>query len=79
MAWESWIQEQAGSILQKAADAKFTQPYEIDRLRLQALGQLGPYTEGEPQGTAQAGALGMSNGALLLIGVGLLAVLMLRD
>lgn len=80
-SWETWIQDQAGSLLQKAADAKFTQPYEIDRLRLQALGDLGTYTEGQPNTVPanQAGAFGLSNGALLLIGGGVLLFLMTRD
>ena len=81
MNWETWFQNVAGSVIDKAAQAKYVQPYEIDRLRLQALGDLGTYTEGQagtmPAG--QAGAFGLSNGALLLIGAAFVAVLMLRD
>jgi hypothetical protein len=80
MSWESWFQDVAGSVIGKAADAKYTQPYEIDKLRIQALGDLGYYTEGQA-GTKSApvGVLGMSQGTVLLIGAVVLGVLMLRD
>lgn len=80
MSWESWFQDVAGSVINKAADAKYTQPYEIDKLRIQALGDLGYYTEGQAGATsAPTGVLGMSQGTLLLVGGVILAVLMLRD
>ena len=77
--WEQWIQTVAGGVISVASAAKFTQPYEIDKLRLQALGSLGVYTEGQPQAVAPAGLFGMSQGALLLIGVAVVAVFALRD
>lgn len=80
MAWEDWFQDVAGSVVKSAADAKFTQPYEIQKLQLQALGQLGMYNEGKPQAVASPGLLGMSQGAtVLLIAGALLAVYMLKD
>lgn len=82
MSWEQWVQDVAGSVIDKAAEAKFTQPYEIDRLRLQALGDLGTYTEGQAgvKPAAQAGTIGgMNSGTVLLIVAAVLAVLMLKD
>lgn len=78
MTWESWFQDVAGSVINKAAEAKWRQPYEIDRLRLEALGSLGTYTEGQPMQNAQTRG-GMSDGTILLIGAAVVAVLMLRD
>lgn len=84
MSWETWIQDQGANLLNKAAEAKFVQPYEIDKLRIQALGELGLYQEGQA-GAAGAvqqrpGLFGLSQQAtVLLIGGGLLAFLMTRD
>jgi hypothetical protein len=78
MDWSTWFQNVAGSVIDKAATAKYQQPYEIDRLRLQALGEGGFYTEGQPGARAPVG--GMNPGTLLLIGGGLLvAFLVLKD
>lgn len=77
--WEEWFQNVAGGVIKDASAAKFTQPYEIQRLQLQALGELGPYTEGRPQTVAPAGLFGMSQGTVLLIGAVLVAVFVLRD
>jgi hypothetical protein len=78
MDWSTWFQDVAGSVIDKAATAKYQQPYEIDRLRLQALGQNGYYTEGQPGARAATG--GMNPGTLLLIGGGLLvAFLVMKD
>lgn len=80
-SWESWFQGVAGSVIDKAAAAKYTQPYEIDRLRLEALGETGYYTEGQAASTAQnAGLFGMGQGGtVLLIGGVLLAFVLLKD
>lgn len=78
MNWETWFQDVAGSVINKAADAKFSQPYEIDRMRLQALGETGYYTEG--QAMAKGGAIGGISPTVLLIGGAVLvAVLLLKD
>lgn len=81
MSWEQWFQDVGSSVINKAAEAKFVQPYEIDKLRLQALGELGIYSEGQPQQPARGGGLfGLSEGGtLLLIGAGLVAVMMAGD
>lgn len=80
MAWEEWFQNVAGSVIKDASAAKFTQPYEVQKLRLQALGELGLYNEGTPQTVAQPGMFGMSQGMVLLLGLGaVLAVFALKD
>lgn len=83
MSWEQWFQDVSGSVINKAAEAKFVQPYEIDKLRIQALGELGLYAEGQPgTGAVQQrpGLFGLSQQAtVLLIGGGLLAFLMMKD
>ncbi len=77
-SWESWFQGVAGSVIDKAASAKFTQPYEIDKLRLQALGDAGYYTEGQA-GALRAPASGIQPVHLLLIGGAVLAFVLLKD
>lgn len=77
MDWSTWLQGIGTSVIGAAADAKYRQPYEIQKLQLQQLGQLGPYTEGQPMG---GGAMGGINPAWLLIGGALLvAVLIIKD
>lgn len=75
--WADWFQGVAGSVIGKAADAQYVKPYDVQSLRLQALGNGGYYTEGMP-GTRLTGT-GLSSGTLLLIGAALVAVLVLKD
>jgi hypothetical protein len=78
--WESWIQGVAGKVIGSAADAKYSQPYEIQRLRLQALGDMGYYAEGQPGTIAKTGTVaGIPTGTLLLIGAAVVAVMLLKD
>ncbi len=78
-SWESWIQGVGSKIIGSAADAKYSQPYEIQRLRLQALGDMGYYSEGQP-GMIRPGMVGgMSSGTLLLIGGAVLVFMLMRD
>lgn len=76
--WGSWLQNVGGSVVNKIADAKYVQPYEIQKLRLQALGEAGYYDEGQPGTAAAQRPLGLSSGALL-IGGALLLFLLLKD
>lgn len=69
--WEEWVQNVAGSVIKDASQAKFTQPYELQKLRLTALGELGYYNEGQPQPAVATGLFGMSQGAVLLLGLSL--------
>ena len=77
-SWSSWFQNVAGGVIGKAADATYVRPYNIQELRLQALGSEGYYTEGKAGTSAAAG--GMSTTTLMLLGGGLLlAVFLLKD
>lgn len=78
--WEEWFQKVGAQVIGDASAAKFTQPYELQKLRYQALGELGLYTEGQPQQVAPASLFGMSQGAVLLLGLGLVvAFVALKD
>lgn len=67
--WGAWIQRVGESVINKAADAKYNQPYQIESLKLKALGDAGYYQEG------QAGVAAHNNavppGLLLLAVIGL--------
>ncbi len=77
--WGTWFQGVASKVIGAAADAKYSQPYEIQRLRIQALGADGIYTEGQP-GYLQGGSgQGFNATGLLLIGGAVLLVMMLKD
>lgn len=76
MNWEEWVQQMAS----KASDAfiakQVTQPYELKKMQLQAFGDYGFYTEGQP------GVNGMpmqANGTrnLVMLGIGALLLFML--
>lgn len=78
--WEEWVQDVGGSILNKAADAKFVQPFEISKLKLEALGEEGYYTEGQRGTSTQPkSGLGGIPPTLLLLGGAVLLVVMLKD
>lgn len=83
MSWETWFQDVGKTVINQASQAKFVQPYEIDKLRLHALGDLGAYDEGQPMrgGIVQGGGLfGLSQQAtVLLIGGALVAFLVMGD
>lgn len=76
--WADWFQGVVGGVVSKAADAQYVKPYDIQSLRLQALGNGGYYTEGMP-GTQQRTMGGISPGVLLLAGAAVVAVLLLKD
>lgn len=79
-SWESWFQGAASTALDKYTSATWVQPYELQKLKIQALGELGAYQEGTPSGPSQNGTIGgISPGVLLLGGAALLAVLLLKD
>lgn len=78
-SWEGWFQRVGGNVVDAWASATYSQPYEIQKLRLQALGSTGAYyAEGQP--TPPRGNLGGITPAMLLLGgAALLAVLLLKD
>lgn len=78
MEWSDWVQDVAGSVIKTAANAEYVQPYEVQKLRLQALGDLGIYTEGQQLPRQQANALGGISPTVLLIGGVVLAIVLLR-
>ncbi len=77
MEWSDSIQTWAGSLLDKWGSAQYVQPYEVQKLQLQALGQTGYYLEGQPG--ARAASTGISSGTLLLLGAAVVAVMLLKD
>lgn len=79
MSWEETFQNWGTLLVDRASSAKYVQPYEVDKLRLQALGDMGYYTEGQRGTVAQPGGLNLNGGTLLLLGLGLAAVMMLKD
>ena len=77
MAWEDFLQDAGKTIIDKWSSKEYTQDYEIERLRLQALGQYGGlYTEGQA-GVRTAGTIGGISTGTLLIGGALLLVVVL--
>lgn len=77
MDWSTWVQGVSGDLIGAAVDAKYRQPYEIQKLQLQALGDGGYYTEGQA-GTRNATAAAGINPMWLLLG-GVVLVAMLQD
>lgn len=82
MDWQSFIQGVAGTYANARIDAKYRQPYDIQKLRLAALGEAGYYEEGQP-GVSQVAPKplipGVSNTVLLLGVVAVVVVLMVND
>lgn len=77
MDWSTWVQGVSGDLIGAAVDAKYRQPYEIQKLQLEALGSTGYYTEGQA-GTKPAASGGI-NPTWLLVGGAVLLVFMLKD
>lgn len=77
MDWSSWFQNVSAGVIGAAADAKYRQPYEIQKLQLQQLGALGYFNEGMPMNAQQQG--GINTTWLLLGGALLVAVVLLKD
>lgn len=78
MDWASWAQQIGGGLINRAADAKWVQPYEIQKAQLQALGQMGYYNEGQATISAGRNGLQVSPG-ILMIGAVVVMVVMMRD
>lgn len=71
-SWSDWLQGVAGGVINKAAEAKWVQPYQTEQMRLQALGPNGAgyYAEGQrqPAAPAQSTIAGVPKSTLLLVG-----------
>lgn len=72
MDWSSWIQDVGKQVITTRTEAKYKQPFEIQKMQLQAMGPFGmPYIEGSasaPPGAAPAVA-GIPTSWLLIGGV----------
>lgn len=78
-SWQEWVQDVGGGVIGQWANAKYSQPYEVQKLQLQALGDAGYYREGQA-GTAQpVRVTGLDTSTILLLGAAVVAVLMLKD
>lgn len=49
--WSDWIQDVGKTAITSAVEAQYKQPFELQKMQLQAFGPFGqPYTEGSAQG-----------------------------
>lgn len=71
--WTKWMQDVGGGLIGAWSNATYQQPYDLQRMRIQSLGDRGYYLEGKP-GVAQAPG-GIS--PLMLIGGGVLLLVVL--
>jgi hypothetical protein len=78
--WQEVAQDWGGKILDAAIDYKVTQPYEVQKLQLQALGDFGYYIEGQPGTTQRITAAPVQiPTSLLLIGAAVVLIVLLKD
>ncbi len=77
MEWSDSIQTWAGDLIGKWGSAQYVQPYEVQKMQMQALGQAGYYTEG--QAGARVATGGINSGTLMLLGAAVVAVMLLKD
>lgn len=75
-AWETWAQEVGKTVITAAANAEFVQPFELSKLKIQALGDAGYYTEGQ-RGVAGNSGAALPSGVVLL-GLAALAFVLLK-
>lgn len=76
--WESWAQNISGSLLKGYANSQFQQPFELQKMQLQAYGNGAyglPYIQGQPLGAG----LGIPTGWLLIGGALVLAMVMIKS
>lgn len=79
-SWQEVAQEWGGKVLDAAIDYKVTQPYEVQKLQLQALGDFGYYLEGQPGTVQRANAAPVQvPTSLLVIGGIVLLFVILKD
>lgn len=76
--WSQWVQGVSGSLINKWGDSKFTHPYEVQKLQMQALGQLGYFNEGQAGLAVGRNGLQISPGLLMIGGI-VLVVMMMKD
>lgn len=76
MDWSTWVQSVSGGLIDKWGSAQFVQPYEVQKMQMQALGQLGYFNEGQAGLVANRNGLQISPGLLMIGGIVLLVVMM---
>lgn len=74
--WSTWAQDVSAKLIGQWGNAEFVQPYEVQKLQMQALGQLGYFNEGQAGLVANRNGLTISPGLLLLAGAVMLVVMM---
>lgn len=82
MDWQTTIQDWGGTLIDRWSAAEWVQPYEVQRLHLQALGTAGMYQEGQPNMRHTGGAnrgLTITPDFLLLGGAVAIVFLLMRD
>lgn len=81
MDWGTWVQQQAGGLLDAYTYKKQTEAY-TEAMRLQALGETGYYVEGQRGNVAPVSGQsvgGIPTQYLLIGGALLVAVLLVKD
>lgn len=80
--WQETIQTWGTAVINGAVDKEFNQNYELEKLRLLALGPGGYYDEGQAgvyKNAQNNNVLGMSPGVLLLLGGAAVVLLLVMD
>jgi hypothetical protein len=80
--WSGTLQDIAKGAVSGFTDYKFRQPFELDKLRIQAYSDNGYYREGAPglvRPPNGGTGLQITSGMLLLAGAAVLAVVLLKD
>lgn len=70
-SWDTWFQSVGSNIADKWSSSQWVQPYEIQKMQMSAMGQLGPYREGQAGITANRQGVTISP-MLLIMGAVLL-------
>ena len=73
-SWDTWFQSVGSNIADKWSSSQWVQPYEIQKLQMQAMGPLGPYREGQAGITATKQGVTISPMLLILGAVVLFAM-----
>lgn len=83
MEFQDWMQQVAGSVIETKMQAQYVQPFEIEKMKLQAYGPYGqPYLEGianSAPGQVLAAQIVPGVPNWVLIGGAVLAVVLLGD
>jgi hypothetical protein len=81
MDWQTTIQSWGSQLVDRWSAAEWVQPYEVQKMQFQALGQGGYYTEGQPNRARvqPGGEVVVTPGALLIFGALAVVLLMSKD